>query len=213
MDIEIWSDFICPFCYIGKRKFEIALEKFPHREHVNVTWRSFELSPGVTPEPGQNVYDYLAGRKGQSREWAVQAHAHVTQLAKAVGLEYNFDKAVVANTFDAHRLSHLAAQHGVQDKMEERLFRAYFTEGKNIGDHETLVKLGTEAGLDPAEIHTLLNGETFAEAVRKDEEEAQQLGARGVPFFVMARKYGVSGAQDPDVFLETLGKAWNKNGN
>ncbi len=212
MNIEIWSDFICPFCYIGKRKFEIALEKFPHREQVKITWRSFELSPGTLPKPGQDVYDYLAERKGQSREWAVQAHVHVTQLAKAVGLDYNFDKAVVANTFDAHRLSHLAAQHGLQDKMEERLFRAYFTEGKNIGDHGTLAMLGTETGLDAAEIHTMLSSLAFADEVRKDEEEAQQIGARGVPFFVMERRFGVSGAQDPEVFLQTLEKAWAEKG-
>ncbi len=211
MKIEIWSDVACPFCYIGKRKFELALQNFAHRENVEITWRSFRLAPDTKNIPGKDIHDYLAEKKGQTREWAQRMNGQVTDMAKAVGLKYDFDKLVVANTLDAHRLSHLAAKHNLQNEMEEHLFSAYFTEGKNIGDKETLMKLGTETGLDSSEIKSMLEENTFAQDVQRDEDEAAQLGIRGVPFFLFDRKYAVSGAQPQEVFQQTLEKVWEEN--
>lgn len=210
MKVDIWSDVICPFCYIGKSKFEMALQEFAHRAKVEIEWHSFELDPRTKTQGETNVYDYLAERKGQSREWSVQAHEQVTQAALEVGLVYNFDRAIVANTFDAHRLIQLANYKGVGDVAEERLFKAYFTEGKNIGDHATLISLGVEIGLKEAEVKEMFSGNAMEEEVRNDEANAQLLGIRAVPFFVINHKYGISGAQAPDMFLRSLEKAWSE---
>ncbi|HEU4717457.1 MAG TPA: DsbA family oxidoreductase [Bacteroidia bacterium] len=207
MEIEIWSDVMCPFCYIGKRHFEKALEQFAEKDSVRVTWKSYQLDPALKPEGEQNIYDYLAERKGISRQQSETMHERVVRMAEAAGLHYDFDKAIVANSFDAHRLSHLAAKHGLQDAMEERLFAAYFTEGKNIGDPETLVQLGAEVGLDENEIRGMLRSDAFSAGVKQDADEAAQLGARGVPFFVIDRKYGISGAQPVETFLRALDEA------
>lgn len=210
MKIEIWSDIMCPFCYIGKRKFEEALNIFAHKEDVEVSWKSFQLNPQLEYVEGRDVYDYLSEEKGMSRERAVQMNEQVSEMAKEVGLTYDMDNAVVANTFDAHRLIHLAAEEGLQDKMEERLFKAYFLEGRNVADHETLVELGTEVGLNAAAINKLLASDDFAKAVKADQEEAKLFRANGVPFFVFGRKYGVSGAQSSEVFLQALQNAWEE---
>lgn len=207
MKIEIWSDVMCPFCYIGKRRFEKALEQFPQRDEVEITWKSYQLDPEMKSNPGMNVYDYLAERKGISREQSKQMHASVIAMAKEAGLDYNFDKAVIANSFDAHRFSHLAAKHGKQDAAEELLFRSYFTEGKNIADHETLVQLGVSIGLDEKEIREALASDDFSGNVKNDIAEGASLGLRGVPFFVIDRKYGISGAQASEAFLNVLEKA------
>src|SRR5690606_25816142 len=152
VNVDIWSDIMCPFCYIGKRRFDDALSQFEHKEEVKVTWHSFQLDPSIKPQPGKSAVDYLAERKGQSREWSMHMHENVTQMAKEAGLTYNFDKAVVANSFDAHRLIHLAQENGLGDAAEERLFTAYFTEGKDIADPLTLVELGKEIGLAEATV-------------------------------------------------------------
>ncbi|MBP9211766.1 MAG: DsbA family oxidoreductase [Bacteroidetes bacterium] len=204
MKVEIWSDVMCPFCYIGKRHFEAALKEFSGRDSVTVEWKSFQLNPSMVTDPTRNVTQYLAEIKGVSVEQAKKMNAQVTAMAKEAGLTYDFDKAVVANSFDAHRLSHFAKQFGKQDDVEERLFRAYFTEGKNTADHDTLVRLAEEAGLDAGAVRTMLAGKDFAEDVERDIYEAQQVGARGVPFFVFDDKYAVSGAQPVQLFAQVL---------
>ncbi|MFT3824419.1 MAG: DsbA family oxidoreductase [Chitinophagaceae bacterium] len=211
MKIEIWSDVMCPFCYIGKRKFELALQQFPHKDQVEVEWHAFQLDPEMETAPGKTVSQYLAERKGWSIEQAQAANTHVTNIAAEVGLHYQMDKAIPANSFDAHRFSHLAAQHGLQDKAEERLFAAYFTEGKNISDAGTLAELGNDIGLPTGSVAEMLQSEAFVANVKKDIGEAEQFGISGVPFFVLDRKYAVSGAQAPATFLQALQTAWNES--
>jgi predicted DsbA family dithiol-disulfide isomerase len=203
MKVEIWSDVMCPFCYIGKRKFEKALEDF-HGDEVQVNWRSFQLNPGLQTEPGKNIHQYLAEIKGISTTQAKQLNERVTKMAADAGLRYNFDTAVVANSFDAHRFSHLAKKHGLQDAAEERLFAAYFSEGKNTADHETLAELGVEIGLDRSEVLRMLESDEYGQQVEEDIIEAQRLGIHAVPFFVFDRKYAVSGAQPSEVFREVM---------
>ena len=213
MKVEIWSDVMCPFCYIGKRKFERALEQFQNKNEVEIIWKSFQLNPQMKTDPNKNIKDYLAEVKGWTIDHAKQMNDHVTGMAKEVGLDYALDTAVVANSFDAHRLIQLAKKHGKGNAAEEALFKAYFTEGKNIADHNTLAAMGSDLGLDYAEISQMLESNLFAEDVEQDVYQAQQYGARGVPFFVMNEKYGVSGAQSSEVFLQTLEKSfadWSK---
>lgn len=210
MKVEIWSDVMCPFCYIGKRKFEAALGQFADSANIEIVWKSFQLDPDLEPQPGKNVYQYLAERKGMSYEQSVKMHENVVQMAAESGLDYRFDKAVIGNSFDAHRLLQLAKTRGLGDALEERLFHAYFTEGKDIGDHATLTAIGKDAGLDEAEITTMLAGEAYTTEVTRDIYEAQQIGVRGVPFFVFNRKYAISGAQQTEVFLDTLQKSFGE---
>jgi predicted DsbA family dithiol-disulfide isomerase len=208
MHVEIWSDVVCPWCYIGKRRFEAALARFAHRDEVDVTWRSFELDPGApavrTGDPAQR----LAEKYGMSREQALQANQRVTAQAAGEGLEYHLDATRSGNTFDAHRLLHLAAEHGMQGALKERLMRAYFTEGAAIGLPETLESLAQEVGIPPEDARRALASDAFAEAVRADEALAREFGIRGVPFFVLDRRYGVSGAQPADALLQGLEQAW-----
>lgn len=210
MKVEIWSDVMCPFCYIGKRKFELALEKFPQRDTVEITWKSFQLNPDMITDPDKNINQYLAEVKGWSVKQAEDANNYVTDIAKKVGLTYNMDKSIVANSFDAHRLSHLAKKYNKQDALEERLFLAYFTEGKNTADHDTLIAIGVEIGLEENEIKSMLESNEFSAEVNRDILEAQMVGARGVPFFVFDRKYAVSGAQDPAAFEQVLNTIWEE---
>ncbi len=210
MKVDIWSDVLCPFCYIGKRKFEAALEQFPNKENVEVVWHSFQLDPSLKTQPGKNVYDHLAERKGQTRAWSVRMHEHVTNEAKKVGLNYNFDKAVIANSFDAHRLIQLAKTHGLGDEAKETLFKAYFTEGKNISDHDTLVQLCAAIGLDETEVEQILQADAYAEEVHADEAKAHAIGVRGVPYFMINEQYAVSGAQSPEIFLQALEQGWKE---
>lgn len=211
MKVEIWSDVMCPFCYIGKRKFEKALNGFEGKEHIEVIWKSFQLDPTTVTDPSLNTIDHLAEKKGWSKEQARETTAHVSNIAKQVGLDFHFDKAVVANSFDAHRLSHLAKKHGKQNELEEKLFSAYFTEGKNTADHDTLSQIAVEIGLDKHEVDDLLKSELYADKVEEDIDQAQQIGVRGVPFFVLDRKYAVSGAQEPDAFLQALTRAYGEH--
>ncbi|MBC7776936.1 MAG: DsbA family oxidoreductase [Phycisphaerae bacterium] len=207
MQVEIWSDVVCPFCYIGKRKFEQALEKFPLRDKVEIVWKSFQLDPDASAT-GTDYQKNLSERKGWSPEQAQQITKNVTDMAAKVGIEYHFEKAIAANSFDAHRFSHLAYNYGLQDAAEEALFKAHFIEGKNIADTAILVQLGTSIGLNPTEVKNMLESKAFSDDVRKDIEEARQLRVNGVPFFVFDRKYAVSGAQAVEVFLGTLEKAF-----
>lgn len=211
MKVEIWSDVMCPFCYIGKRKFEKALEQFPQKEKVEVEWKSFQLNPTMKTDPQKNINQYLSEAKGWSIEYAKKVNESVTARAKGVGLTYNFDKAIVANSFDAHRFSHLAKKHRLQDKAEERLFSAYFTEGKNTADHNTLIQLGIDIGLNADEVKQMLNSNVFTDDVRRDIYDAQQVGVQGVPFFVLDNQYAVSGAQESDLFLQALTAAWKES--
>ena len=210
MKIEIWSDVMCPFCYIGKRRFEAALQQSGHQGEIEVEWKSFQLNPYMKTDPSININQYLAEAKGWTLDYARQMNDHVTQMAAEVGLTYNFDKSVVANSFNAHRFSHLAKKHDLGDKAEEALFNAYFTDGLNIDDQDTLIKLATSIGLDAAETKQVLDGDAYADDVKNDINEAQQLGIRGVPFFVLNNKYGVSGAQVVSVFLETIEKSFGE---
>ncbi len=211
MNVEIWSDVMCPFCYIGKRKFENALAQFPHKNNINIIWKSFQLDPTTVTDPNLNTIEHLAHKKGWSKEQAAQTTAHVTDIAKKVGLDFHFEKAVVANSFDAHRLSHLAKKHGKQNDLEEKLFLAYFTEGKNTADHSTLLQIAKKIGLDEKETTEVLNSNTYSAEVEQDIIEAQQVGVRGVPFFVIDRKYAVSGAQESETFLGALTKAYEEH--
>ncbi|MEO8587941.1 MAG: DsbA family oxidoreductase [Flavobacteriales bacterium] len=208
--VEIWSDVACPFCYIGKREFENALERFPHKDRVRVTWKSFELDPKAPSRSDMNTYQMLAHKYGMSIEQARDRVRGVVERAASLGLSYDMDATVIANSFDAHRLIQLAKTHGLGDAAEERLFKAYFIEGANIADAGTLVRLGTDIGLAEAEVRTLLAGMDLTDAVRLDEREARQLGISGVPFFVLDRRYAVSGAQHADHFLGALQQAWQE---
>jgi predicted DsbA family dithiol-disulfide isomerase len=210
MNVEIWSDVLCPFCYIGKREFERALERFPNKDQVTVTWRSFELDPNAPARSELDTYGMLAKKYGRTREQAKDMVRNVVDRAASVGLQYDMDRAVIANSFDAHRLIQLAKTKGLGDQAEERLFRAYFMEGAHIGDHAVLRRLGEEIGLDGAEVERMLMDGSFAEQVRQDERTAQQLGIRGVPFFVLDSKYAVSGAQSAEHFLGALQQAWSE---
>ncbi len=210
MKVEIWSDVMCPFCYIGKRKFENALSVFPEKDKIEVEWKSFQLAPEMETTPGKTIHEYLSEHKGFSLADAKKMNDHVTGLAAKVGLTYNFDKAVVANSFNAHRFSHFAKEKGKQNEAEEKLFHAYFTEGKNTDDYNTLIKLGEEIGLEPMEVRTALEKGTFGDEVTADIEEAHQLGVNGVPFFVFDRKYAVSGAQESQIFKQVLAKSFEE---
>jgi predicted DsbA family dithiol-disulfide isomerase len=208
--VEIWSDIACPWCYVGKRRFEAALAGFEHRDDVQVTWRSFELDPGAPADRGLPIAELLAAKYGMSVDEAHARHAQMTELAAAEGLGFRFDLVRSGNTFDAHRLLHLAAAHGLQDAMEERLMRAYQGEGELMGDHAALARLAAEVGLPAAEVDELLAGDRFADAVREDERTGAALGINGVPFFVVDRRFGASGAQPPELLGELLRRAWEE---
>ncbi len=215
MKIEIWSDIKCPFCYIGKRNLETALSRFENKEFVEVEWKSFQLDPTLpeVPKYQDDMVMFLADRKGFSYEQSKKMHQDIVQYAKSVGLEYNFDKALVTNTLKGHRLIQFAKTKGLGEQAEERLFYAYFTQGKNLSDVATLVELGKEIGLTETEVNEALTNSLYVKKVESDTKEAQTLGARGVPFFVLNRKYGIMGAQQPNEIFNTLEKAfaeWKK---
>jgi predicted DsbA family dithiol-disulfide isomerase len=210
MKIEIWSDVVCPFCYIGKRKFEAALNKFPARDTVEIVWRSFQLDPEMEYVPGQSVHEYLGKRKGGTEADGKRMNDSMTAIAKEVGLHFDFDKAIINNTLNAHRVLHLAKEKGLQNRMKERLFEAYYTEGKNVGDSDTLAQLAEEVGLSSADVKSLLRSDKYVTEVKQDQVEAYQAGVRGVPFFVFNNKYAVSGAQPTELFAQVLEKVWEE---
>jgi predicted DsbA family dithiol-disulfide isomerase len=207
MNVEIWSDIACPWCYIGKRRFEAALASFEGRDDVHVTWRSFELDPAAPREREGDNADHLAAKYGTTREAALGMFQNMTDVAAAEGLDFRFDIARGGNTFDAHRLLHLADHHGVQDAVKERFLRAYLTEGEVIGDPEVLQRLAVEAGLPVDDVLEVLGTDRYAAEVREEERTASALGITGVPFFVVDRTYGASGAQPPEALAELLRRA------
>lgn len=208
MKVEIWSDIACPWCYIGRRRFEKALNQFEHRAQVEVIWRSFQLDPVAPREYKGTINDMLVEKKGIDRRQAEALHAHVTALAAQEGLDYRFDRVRPGNSFDAHRLLHLAAHHDRQSEMKERLQKAYFTDGLAYSDPETLAQLAVEVGLDADETHKMLETDAYAADVHADVRRAQMLGINGVPFFLFEEKYAVSGAQPVELFLIALERAW-----
>jgi predicted DsbA family dithiol-disulfide isomerase len=206
--VEIWSDIACPWCYVGKRRFEAALAAFEHRDDVTVTWRSFELDPSAPADRGVDAATHLADKYGTSREQAVAMNEKMTSTAAGEGLDFHFERVRGGNMFDAHRLVHLAKAHGLHDAMKERLMRAYLTEGELMSDHAVLQRLAAEVGLPEDEVRDLLATDRFADAVRDDERTASALGIHAVPFFVVDRRIGASGAQPPEVLGELLRRAW-----
>jgi len=209
MNVEIWSDVVCPWCYIGKRRLERAVASFGHPGEVTITYRSFELDPDAPVQRSGTQAEHLARKYGMTIAQAEQASQQMTQRAAADGLEFRFDLIRGGNTFDAHRLLHLAEDLGLQPEMKERLLRATFTEGLPIADRPTLVRLAAEVGLPAAQVQAVLDGDSYADAVRADEQQAARYGITGVPFFVADGKYAVSGAQPPEVLLELLRRAYH----
>ena len=204
MKVEIWSDVVCPWCYVGKRRFEAALARFPHAEEVEVVWKSFELDPEAPVRRGSTA-EHLARKYGLTMEQVAAMHERMEKLAAAEGLEYHLDETKGGNTLDAHRLLHLAKEHGLQGEMKERLLRAYFTEGEPAAERDVLVRLTDEVGVpDAAEV---LASDAFTDDVRADEHESRLLGIAAVPFFVIDRYYGIEGAQSADVILDALTQA------
>ncbi len=210
MKVEIWSDFMCPFCYIGKRRFEQALDQFAGKGETEVIFRSFELNPQASNGESGNVHAMLAQKYGMSLEQARASTSDLTQQAAAVGLSFNFDTMVNTNSFDAHRLIYFAEKNSKAAELTELMFKASFTDGTNISSREALAGLAAAAGLDRGQAAQALEQDDFTREVRSDEEEAQRLGIRGVPYFVIDRKYAVSGAQSPEMFLQALNKAWEE---
>ncbi len=204
MKVEIWSDVMCPFCYIGKRHFEKAIEKLPFKGDIEIEWKSFQLNPDYHNTTKEDLYTYLARAKGMSVDQAKQMTGQVEGMASNVGLELNFAKNIPANSFDAHRFLHFAKSKGLQNEAEEALFKAHFMEARDIANHETLIGIAKELGLGEAETSEVLKGEDFADAVRYDVYESQQLGIRGVPYFVFDRKYALSGAQPIPAFEQAI---------
>jgi len=208
MKIEIWSDIMCPFCYIGKKHLEAALAQFGEADAVEVVWKSYQLDPYIPRNPEyKNTYAYLAATKGMSHDEAKQMTAGVSQAAARAGLTLDFERAVVANSLNAHRLVHLAQSKGLANELKEALFRAHFTDGKDINNRQTLIEIASVAGLPAAEATAVLDTDRYSDEVARDIREARDIGVRGVPFFVFNRKYAISGAQPPEAFLQALEKS------
>lgn len=208
MKIDIWSDITCPFCYIGKRKLEKAVAQFPHAEDVKIVWHSYQVHPDVQYEEGRDINDFLINKEGMTPDQAIQMNTQVTTMARKFGLDFNFNDRIMVNTLDAHRLSKLAAVHGLQDEAVERLFAAHFTEGRNLEDHKTLLELGSETGLQKDEVKEILSSDRFMQELTDDQEMAEEMDIDTVPFFAINRKYGISGPQPVEVFLQALQKVW-----
>lgn len=208
MKVEFWSDIVCPWCYIGKRRFEKALSQFEHRDEIEVIWRSFELDPS-TPRQGKDLVDVLSKKMGRSVDEVKQMMAQITTLAAKDGLEYRFDLMKSSNTFDAHRLIHYAAAQGLVEEVSEHLYHAYFTEGFPVSDIDALLQVAVKAGLKETETRQILESDKYSEEVRSDESRAQSLQVSGVPFVLANEKFAISGAQSTEVFLDALRQAWN----
>ena len=210
MKIEIWSDIMCPFCYIGKRQLEKALAEFPNDE-FEIEWKSFQLDPSITAQSGKDVYTFLAERKGISVEQSVEMHKGVVERAKSVGLDYHFDKAIISNSLKAHRIIQLAKTKKAGDEMEEIFFKAYFTEGRDLSNDSTLIELASQAGLNSADVQEVVqNEDLYLIEVKADIDEAREIGVQGVPFFVFDRKYAISGAQPLETFVQTINEVRTK---
>jgi predicted DsbA family dithiol-disulfide isomerase len=208
IQVEIWSDFACPFCFIGKRRFDKALQQFEHKARVHQIYRSFELDPGAEKNQQVSIFEVLSRKYGRSIEWAHQSTQNVIEMGREDLIVFNMDKIIPTNSFDAHRISILARKKNLSLEWQEAAFAAYFTDGKDIADFNVLTDLAVQIGLDPSEVQELLSANTNIEEVRSEEAEAQNLGISGVPFFVFNRKFGVSGAQPSEVFLQALNKTF-----
>jgi predicted DsbA family dithiol-disulfide isomerase len=208
MRVEIWSDLACPWCHLGRRRFELALDSFAHRDDVEVVWRAFELDPGAPAEYEGDRVERLARKYGSSREQAESVQRNIADQGEADGAEFHFDRVRDGNTFDAHRLMKLAAAHDLSDRMNERLFRARFAEGTLLSDHAELERLAGEVGLPPDETADVLAGDRFADEVRADEQLAAGFGISAVPFFVVDRAIGASGAHPPEILAQLLDRGW-----
>jgi predicted DsbA family dithiol-disulfide isomerase len=213
MRVEIWSDVVCPWCYVGKRNFEAALAEFEHRDQVEVIWRAFELDPSAPAEREGDYATHLARKYGMSVPQARTMIETMAATGARAGVVLDFDRARPGNTFDAHRLIHLAGERGVQAAVKERFLRATFTDGEPIGDRDVLLRLAVEAGLSRDEAAAVLESDAYATEVRADESLALDLGISAAPFFVLDRTFGVPGAQPPDVILRALQRAWEKTPN
>ncbi len=216
MKVEIWSDVMCPFCYVGKHRLEQAIALMPQRDKIEVEWRSYQLQPDAKYVPGKDLVTSIAELKGVPREQMAAANKHITQMGESMGLKFDFDNAKIANTYDALRLIKLAGKHGKANEAEESLFRAFFTEGKVVSDHRTLAAIGISLGLDKEEIDEMLISDNLADEVDADLAEAREIGIQGVPFFVLDRRFAVSGAQPVEAFTNALGQAyaeWEKDAN
>ena len=210
MKINIWSDVRCPFCFVGKKKFEKALEKFPHTEKLEITWHSFQLDPQLITQPDVNPYEYFAKAKGITMERAKAMHEGAAMAGKEAGIDFNFDDSKVANSYKAHLLIQLSKTKNLANEMEEALFEAQFLDGKNIDDEETLIQLAKSIGITEDEAKNALQSDELGYLVKQDMQLAAQLGINAVPFFVINDKYGISGAQQPELFLEALEKTWEE---
>ena len=210
LKVQIWSDIMCPFCYIGKRRIEEALSLFEHKDAVAIEWKSFQLDATFKASADDNMVDHLAEKYGKEKDWAQGMLDNMTQNAKNAGLDFHFEKAILANSFNAHRLLHLAKKYHLANDLEELLFKAYLTEGKNINDNNTLKELGLSVGLNAVEIDEVLSSDAYGKDVKQDIQNANAIGVQGVPFFVFDNKYAVSGAQPATAFLEILQKAWDE---
>jgi predicted DsbA family dithiol-disulfide isomerase len=208
MIVEVFSDVVCPWCAIGKRRLELALERFEHRDEVEVIWRAFELDPGSPALTDGDLASHLASKYGMTKEQSLASLERLEAAAGEEGLEFHLDQARRANTFDAHRLLHYALEVDRQNALKDRLFLAYFRDGEAISDHETLVRLAEESGLEGPKAKEILESGRYTEEVRADEADARALGITGVPFFVIDRHFGISGAQSPEAILQVLDEAW-----
>ncbi|MEN3608496.1 DsbA family oxidoreductase [Plantactinospora sp. ZYX-F-223] len=208
MQLEVWSDIVCPWCYLGKRRLDTALGQFAHADEVEVVWRSFQLDPSYPKGQPRPVPEALRSKLGASAAQVAAMQGHVTSLAAEEGLDYHLDQSIMANTFDAHRLTHLAREYGLGTELHERLMRANLIEAENVDDAETLVRLATEVGVPAEAARRVLAGDEYAADVDADIAQARAFGANGVPFFVLDRKYGISGAQPTEAFLSALRTAY-----
>jgi predicted DsbA family dithiol-disulfide isomerase len=212
MEVEIWADVVCPWCYLGKRHFEQALDSFDHADKVQVVYRSFELDPTATRGVTTPTVEVLAEKYGMTPDRARQAQRQMEERATADGLTFRMDGLRSGNTKDAHRLLHLAKASDRQSELMERLQRAYFTEQDSIFEHDALTRLAAEAGLDPDEVADVLASDRYSDHVETDEAMARSIGATGVPLFVIDRRYGISGAQPAETITGVLERAWSEAG-
>jgi predicted DsbA family dithiol-disulfide isomerase len=210
--IDVWSDILCPFCHLGRRHLELALEQFEHRDEVGVVWHSFQLDRNAPAVDDQPAIDRVAAKYGTSREQMVAQHEQMARDAAAVGLDFQWERLRSGNSYDAHRLVHLARNLGREDEVTDRVMRAWYSEGAQIGDREVLVALAVEAGLDEAVVREMLEGDDIGIDVRTDLALASQIGISAVPTFVLDQKYGVSGAQPVEVLLGSIRQVWDLQG-
>lgn len=210
MKIEIWSDVMCPFCYIGKKNFEQALDQLPFKDEVEVEWKSFQLDPTLQPGETKTTAEYFREKKGFPEEQAKQMTAQVVQMGKTSGIDFNFEKALITNTFPAHKILHLAKKHGKSSEMEEELFKAHFLNGENVGNTELLSNIAEKLAINKDEALQTLTTDEFDYDVNQDIMEGRNNGVTGVPYFILNGKYAVSGAQPTELFVEALTQTYNE---